>query len=491
MKWVILFFLFMTFDTQAVTVAVIDTGFDIDHEILRPRLKLGETDEEGAIALPGFAGWNFTDNTHLKTPLIQGEILQDVLLYRSLKAKSHQQGLSPEERIWLEKKASDPSFKEKLRLFKKLAHGTLVTGILLKDTIDIDVFPVRGLGIEIPTVVVESNSEPTSPILKHSQAEFERQVKLSRDRILRKMRKMLSWIDLHKIRVVNASYGVTEKHIKSRFAEWHKEITGLDLEEIKLNEIVDSYFDSLYTQGKKIIERYPHILFIFSAGNSHQDNDLHHHFPSRILSDHAITVAAMNGNYLAQFSNWGQKHVDMAAPGVAILSFVPTAYAKESGMSETPASGTSMAAPTVSNLAARCLQNNEKLTAKNLKLLLESTGESVPDLANKTATGKVIDVAKALRASELSKELPLTEAIKFANSGLIPSRPKPEDPAKAILNVLPHTQTIESDDPTDITPISPSSSSPDQEIKTPGKSLPPLEESSSETPQALSPQVSE
>jgi subtilisin family serine protease len=423
MKWAwFLLFFSATLAAQTVTVAVIDTGFDLDNQALRPRLKLGETDEEGAIALPGFAGWNFTNNEHLKASLIDGVALQEVLFYRTLKAKSHQQGLAESEREWLERKKADPLFKEQLRRFKQQAHGTMVTGILLAEGEGIEVFPVRGLGIDVPTLVVDDTTQAQlSPIQRHSEAEFRRQLSLSEERIIRKLRKMLAWIHLHNIRVVNASYGVTEKHIRRRFAEWHKEITGLELDEIKLKEIVDSYFASIYQRADRILARYPNTLFIFSAGNSAQNNDVSHHFPSRIRRPHVISVAALNGEYLASFSNWGESTVDVAAPGVGVMSVIPTVYAQQTGLSQTPASGTSMAAPHVANLAARCLQLNKELTGAELKRILLETGDEFISLIGKTVSGRAVNPERALKAARLSLELPLEEAIRLALSPLTAS----------------------------------------------------------------------
>ena len=429
---------------HAVTVAVIDTGFDLDHEALRPRLRLGETDEEGALSLPGFGAWSFQDNTHLKSSAIEPALLQEILLYRSLKAKSHQQGLSPDERLWLEQRKQDAQFRERLKLFKRHTHGTIVAGILLSEGEGLEIFPVRGLGIDVPTLMVESPADSAPPVVKHSQSEFYAQVKLSQDRVIRKMSKMLAWIHHHDIRVVNGSYGVSEKHILRRFGEWHKEITGLELAPEKLKEVVDGYFSALYRRADRILARYPNTLFIFSAGNSQQDNDQHHHFPSRLRRDHVIAVAATNGEQLASFSNWGQHNVDVGAPGVGVASLLPSVYRKESGVTSTVASGTSMAAPMVSNLAARCLQINPLLSAAQLKTLLLQTGTGVFDLVDKSVSGRVVSPQRALKAAQFSLITPLDEAIRLANNDLVPS-----------------------------TPSSPSSSSPDPVSGSPDSSSPP------------------
>ncbi len=405
--------------SPSVTVAVIDTGFDLDNEALKPKLKTGETDEESPQPTFKLEGWNFSDNTHLKSSVLKEGEIQEVLYYRALKAKAHQQGLTVDERSWMEIKKTNPEFLKKLKLFKKHTHGTMVAGILTREGEGVEVFPVRGLGIEVPAVLIESLPEDVAPIKKFSEAEFRRQVKLSEDRVIRKMSKMLSWIHSNKIRVINASYGVTQKQTMTRFAEWHKEITGLELDEIKLTEIVDQYFVNLFRRAHRILERYPNSLFIFSAGNAAQNNDLTHHFPSKIQSENVISVAALNQDRLASFSNWGKESVDIAAPGVGIMSLLPSVYSAQTGMTKTPANGTSMAAPFVANLAARCLQKNEKLKAVDVKKIILTTGFKHPELKDKMRSEAEAQPDKTLKACELSLEMPLEKALELAMSDVI------------------------------------------------------------------------
>ena len=65
-------------------------------------------------------------------------------------------------------------------------------------------------------------------------------------------------------------------------------------------------------------------LFIAAAGNSGKNNDASPHYPSSHTQDTVISVAATDsGDQLASFSNFGRVSVDLAAPGVGILSTVP------------------------------------------------------------------------------------------------------------------------------------------------------------------------
>ncbi|MCK4784151.1 MAG: S8 family serine peptidase [Desulfobacteraceae bacterium] len=73
------------------------------------------------------------------------------------------------------------------------------------------------------------------------------------------------------------------------------------------------------------------ILFVAAAGNDGLDNDASPHYPSSYDLDNIIAVAATDHNdQLASFSSWGSNYgltsVDVAAPGVDILSTLPGVY---------------------------------------------------------------------------------------------------------------------------------------------------------------------
>ena len=83
-------FIFLTLlRVEAATIAIIDTGFDLDHDFLKPRILKNETDEEPLT----FQGLDFQDNSHLKKPAIDDpNSIQEILLYRNLRAKGHKEG---------------------------------------------------------------------------------------------------------------------------------------------------------------------------------------------------------------------------------------------------------------------------------------------------------------------------------------------------------------------------------------------------------------
>ncbi len=493
----------LTFVAEAATIAIIDTGFDLDHDFLKPKILKKETDEEAI----DFYGWDFFDNSHLKKPVIDDKnSLQEILLFRSLRAKGHRQGLSIDEFEWFKKRSADKAFMEKVRLFKKHSHGTFVAGIALREGENINIFPIRGLNIPNPVVAVEdSTTENRAPLKsKTPEEKFVEEIKNSLDRVSRKFSKICSFVSGKRIEVVNASYGITYKNLMTKFREQYKEMIGKEIEETKLKLLVDDYFQKLYSRGEKTMRRYPNILFVFSAGNSSLDNDQFHHYPSRIKVPNAIAVAAMNGDYLATFSNYGQKSVDVGAPGVAILSLVPKVYQASGADLYSPSSGTSMAAPYVSNLAAQILNTNQKLSPADIKTIILETGDYKDHLKSRLASGAIVNNQKALKAALLSKDMPLDQAINLGKSDLIPMEDKisiglppaisPEDMQKKVMESIPSVITPQDvdEEPSVETmrpvPTKPESSSPKSPKKEqPDNSMPPVSAPQDELPKSSDP----
>ena len=139
-------------------------------------------------------------------------------------------------------------------------------------------------------------------------------------------------------------------------------------------------------------------LFVAAAGNGDLfgrpiNNDTTPFYPASYSLDNIIAVAALDtsGDKLASFSNYGAASVDLAAPGVNILSTVlKNSYGYKSG--------TSMATPHVAGAAALLWGRNPNLTYSQVKDLILNNVETVSALSGKTATGGKLDLAKAMAA---------------------------------------------------------------------------------------------
>jgi subtilisin family serine protease len=132
------------------------------------------------------------------------------------------------------------------------------------------------------------------------------------------------------------------------------------------------------------------ILFVAAAGNDGADNDKRPHYPSNYDLPNVISVAALDRtDSLTSFSNFGVKTVHVAAPGKDILSTWLNDDYRD-------ASGTSMAAPQVSGVAALILSKEPNLSVEKLKAKILKSVDKIDSLNGKILTGGRINAAKAV-----------------------------------------------------------------------------------------------
>lgn len=134
------------------------------------------------------------------------------------------------------------------------------------------------------------------------------------------------------------------------------------------------------------------IMIIAAAGNERQNADLpkNYYYPCSYTLDNVICVAAINiHDELVASSNWGQAHVDVAAPGENILSSVP-------GGKYAYMSGTSQATAFVTGAVILIQSLNPFLTPREIKGIINSSVRKLPSLAGKIRSEGKIDVSKAV-----------------------------------------------------------------------------------------------
>jgi subtilisin family serine protease len=136
------------------------------------------------------------------------------------------------------------------------------------------------------------------------------------------------------------------------------------------------------------------VLFVAAAGNEGEDSDSKPQYPAAFDLPNVISVGASDANdRLLDFSNYGRRTVDLAAPGDEIYSTVPAAV---SAPGYATYSGTSMAAPFVSGAAALYLARSPGSSSQEVRDALLSTVDPVAALAAKTVTGGRLNVGRAL-----------------------------------------------------------------------------------------------
>lgn len=157
------------------------------------------------------------------------------------------------------------------------------------------------------------------------------------------------------------------------------------------------------------------VLMVHAAGNDGENIDVNANYPSPEYVDGGrpdlwIEVGASSwqgGNALAAaFSNYGNRSVDLFAPGVAILSTVPGGTYERND-------GTSMAAPVVSGTAALLMAYCSELTAREVKEILvasairrpgqrvtEPGGEREVAFGSLSKTGGIVNAFAAVRMAQ-------------------------------------------------------------------------------------------
>lgn len=206
----------------------------------------------------------------------------------------------------------------------------------------------------------------------------------TRELVEKEARATQAYIDFmrkHGVRVVNMSFGGSVGDLESALEQCG---TGKTPDERKA--IAREYFEISRKALEMAMLSAPEILFVAAGGNSNDDASFTESIPAAISAPNLLSVGAVDkAGDEASFTSYGPTIV-VHANGYQVDSVIP-------GGEKLAASGTSMAAPQVTNLAAKLLAVNPKLTPVQLIAIIRDTAE-------KTADGRrtLIHPAKALAA---------------------------------------------------------------------------------------------
>jgi subtilisin family serine protease len=157
--------------------------------------------------------------------------------------------------------------------------------------------------------------------------------------------------------------------------------------------------DSPSQSERDAIAAAPGVLFVAAAGNGGSDGQdgaraVGVQYPCSYDLANVVCVAASDSHdQLASFSNYGATSVDLAAPGVNILSDrPPSGGVPQYGYSD----GTSMATPHVSGAAALAMALSPGASVAAVKQALLNGTDARPTLTNKTVSGGRLDARGTL-----------------------------------------------------------------------------------------------
>jgi subtilisin family serine protease len=254
---------------------------------------------------------------------------------------------------------------ERLSFFGNAAHGTDVAGIAIKGNPAAQLVVFRfndGLSREL-------HFPPSTAWALRMAANFKRIGQFCAEQ---------------KVRVVNLSWGDDLRE----FEDW--------LARTKANQSADQRKQEalqLFAIWKQAIveamKSAPDTLFVTAAGNADSDAGFLEDVPSSLELPNLITVGATNqAGDATSFTSYG-KTVVVYASGYHVESFIP-------GGKKVKFSGTSMAAPEVTNLAAKLFAIEPSLTAEKVRELILAGSTPSPD-----GKRKLIDQKRSL---ELAKQ---------------------------------------------------------------------------------------
>ncbi len=134
------------------------------------------------------------------------------------------------------------------------------------------------------------------------------------------------------------------------------------------------------------------MLFVAAAGNEGANIDEAPLYPASLELDNLISVTYIDADGdLTGYSNFGKKSVDIAAPGEDIFSTIVGSYSN--------ASGSSMAAPQVSAVAALLYAYGDNLYASNVKDIILGNLKPISGLKDVTKYGGIPSAYKAILAA--------------------------------------------------------------------------------------------
>ena len=234
-------------------------------------------------------------------------------------------------------------FLEGINQYSQYAHGTHVAGIAARGN--------PACRLLVARVTFDYHQVPENPTLEQAKKDADAMVRT------------VDYLKAQGVRAVNMSWGGDLKSIDRALEQ-----NGYKGTPEERRAFARKLYDVAYVGLEAAVKKAPNTLFVIAAGNADNDVKFDEVFPSSFKLPNVVVVGAVDqAGDQTSFTSFGD--IDVYANGYEVESTLP-------GGERIRLSGTSMAAPQVTNLAGQLWALHPKLSVAEVKRLIVEAADA-------------------------------------------------------------------------------------------------------------------